>query len=210
MQAIRRAPEAEAEVQPLSLPQLMWAIARRVANRVRGMAAVALAPIVLRVEQGAVEMGGDVSGAVSVAVQDIVDESRIAVTRTISVAGAFISVVLLMLAAVALCFISRAMLNRLAHYGTGNSSQVSAELESYKNGEAVYKVQGKLGVHKVFIQGGSGACRCKAIINEGACGHVDAAILTHRRFLGRNTLGVRFTSVPEDTTSVPEEPEAIR
>ena len=95
------------------------------------MAAVALAPIVLRVEQGAVEMFGDVSSAVSVAVQDIVDESRIAVTRTISVAGAFISVVLPMVAAVALWFISRAMLNRLAHYVAGNRSQVSAELESY-------------------------------------------------------------------------------
>ena len=58
-------------------------------------------------------MVGGVSSAVRVAVQDIVDESRIAVTRTISVAGAFISVVLLMVAAVALWFISRAMLNRL-------------------------------------------------------------------------------------------------
>ena len=76
-------------------------------------------------------------------------------------------------------FISRAVLNRLAHYVTGNPSQVSAELESYNNGEAVYKVQGKLGVHKVFVQGGSGACGCKAFINEGACGHVDAALLTH-------------------------------
>ena len=57
------------------------------------IAAVALAPIVLKVEQGAVEMVGDVSTAVSVAVQDIVDESRMVVTRTISVAGAFISVV---------------------------------------------------------------------------------------------------------------------
>ena len=36
------------------------------------IAAVALAPIVLRVEQGAVEIVGDVSSAVSVAVQDIV------------------------------------------------------------------------------------------------------------------------------------------
>ena len=48
----------------------------------------AVAPIVLKVEQGAVEMVGDVSTAVSVAVQDIVDESRMVVTRTISVAGA--------------------------------------------------------------------------------------------------------------------------
>ena len=44
------------------------------------MAAVALAPIVLHVEQGAAEMVGDISSAVSVAVRDIVDESRIAVT----------------------------------------------------------------------------------------------------------------------------------
>ena len=205
------APE-EAEVQPLilSLLQLMWAIARRVANRVRHalngniawrmMAAVALAPIVLRVEQGAVEMVGDVSlsSAVSVAVQDIVDEARIAVTRTISLAGAFVS-----------C-ISRAMLNRLAHYVTGNPSQVSAEHKSYNSGEAVYKVQSKLGVHKVFLQGGSGACGCKAVINEGACEHVDAALLTHQQFLGRDSLGVRFTSIPQNTTSMPEEPEAIR
>ena len=46
--------------------------------------------------------------------------------------------------------------------------------------------------------------------HEGACGHVDAALLTHQQFLGRNSLGVRFTSVPEDTVSVPEEPEAMR
>ena len=165
----------EAVAQPLNLPQLVRSIARRVANRVlhalngniawRVMAAVALAPIVLRVEQGEVEMVGDVASALSVAVQDIVDESRIAVTRTIFVAGAFFSVVLLVVAAVALWFISRAMLNRLAHYVTGNPSQVSAELESY-NGEAAYKVQGKLGVHKIFVQGGSGACGCKAFTNK--------------------------------------------
>ena len=85
------------------------------------------------------------------------------------------SVVLLMVAAMALWFISRATLNRLAHYVTGNPSQVSAELESYNNGEAVYKVQGKLGVHKVFVQGGSGACGCKAFMNEveGACSSLD-------------------------------------
>ena len=106
--------------------------------------------------------------------------------------------------------VHKTVLNRLAHYVTGNPSQVSAELESFNNGEAVYKVQGKLGVHKVFVQGGSGACGCKAFINEGACGHVDAALLTHQQFLGRNSLGVRFTSVPEDTTSMPEEPEVIR
>ena len=150
--------------QSLGLPQLVWSIARRVANRVlhalngniawRVMAAVALAPIVLKVEQGAVEMVGDVSTAVSVAVQDVVDESRIAVTRTISVAGDFISVVLLMVAAVLLWFMSRTVLNRLAHYVTGNTSQVSAELESFNNGEAVYKVQGKLGVHKVLFKEG--------------------------------------------------------
>ena len=143
----------------------VWSIARRVANRVlhalngniawHVMAAVALAPIVLKVEQGAVEMVGDVSTAVSVAVKDIVDESRMVVTRTISAVGAFISVVLLMVAAVLLWFISRTVLNRLAHYVTGNPSQVSAELESFNNSEAVYKVQGKLGVHKVFVQGGS-------------------------------------------------------
>ena len=46
--------------------------------------------------------------------------------------------------------------------------------------------------------------------NEGACGHVDAALLTHQQLLGRNSLGVRFTSLAEHTTSVPEEPEAIR
>ena len=82
-----------------------------------------------------------------------------------------------------LWFISRTVLNRLAHYVTGNPSQVSAELESFNNGEAVYKVQGKLGVHKVFVQGQSGACGCKAFINEGACGHVDAALLTHHSSL---------------------------
>ena len=137
----------------------------------------------------------------SVAVQDIVDESCIAVTRIISVTGAFISVVLLMVAAVALWSISRSMLNRLAHYVTGNPAQVSAELES------LCIRSSKLGVHKVFVQGGSGACGCKAYINEGA---FDAALLTHQQFLGRNSLGVRFTSVSEDTTGVPEEPEAIR
>ena len=105
---------------------------------------------------------------------------------------------------------SVAVLNRLAHYVTGNPSQVFTKPESLNNGEAVYKVQGKLGVHKVFVQGGSGACGCKAFINEGACGHVDAALLTHQHFLGRNSLGVRFTIVPENTVSMPEEPEAIR
>ena len=57
------------------------------------LAAAALA--LLRVEQGALELAGDVSTAVNVAVQDIIDESRIAVTRAISVPGAFLSVVLL-------------------------------------------------------------------------------------------------------------------
>ena len=98
----------------------------------------------------------------------------------------------------------------LAHYVTGNPAQVSAELASYNNGEAVYEVQGKLGVHEVFVQGGSGACGCKVYINEGACGHVDAALLTHQQFVGRSSVGVHFTSVSEDMPSMPEEPEAIR
>ena len=48
-----------------------------------------------------------------------------AVTRSISVAGAFMSVVLLMVAAVLLWFISRTVLNRLAHYVTGNPSRLT-------------------------------------------------------------------------------------
>ena len=88
-----------------------------------------------------------------------------------------------MVAAVALWFISRAMLNnRLLHYITGNSAQVSEELESYNTGEAVFSVQGNLGVDKVFVQRGSGACGCKAYINEGLCGHVDACPTSLRRF----------------------------
>ena len=94
--------------------------------------------------------------AVNLAVQDVIHESRIAVTRTISVAGAFMSAVLFMMAAVGLWFLSRVMpLNRLAHLVTGNPVQVSAELEAFNNGEAVYRVQGKLGVHKMFVQAGS-------------------------------------------------------
>ena len=58
-------------------------------------------------------------------------------------------------------------------------------------------VKDPLGVHKIFVQGGSGACG-------------RTSLLTHQQFLGRNSLGVRFTSVSKDTTSMREELEAIR
>ena len=130
----------------------------------------------------------------SVAVQDIVDESSLHVSSPSH--GGLSGL---------LWFISRAMLNRLAHYVTGNPSQVSAELKSYNDGEAVYKVQGKLGVRKVSI----GARGRKAFINEGACRQVGCRTPDPSAVPWTQQPRARFTSVLEDTTSVPGA-EAIR
>ena len=100
--------------------------------------------------------------------------------------------------------------NRLAHLVAGNPTQVTAELETFNHGEAVYRVQGKLGVHNFFVQGGSGLCGYKAYIKEGACGHVDVGLQTHQILTERGFSRVRFASLPEDTTSLPEEPHAFR
>ena len=72
------------------------------------------------------------------------------------------------------------MLNRLVHALKGNS--LPAVLVEMVGGEATFAVQGKRtqAMHKVWIRLASkeAACGCKAFLQEGTCGHCDAAVQT--------------------------------
>ena len=95
-------------------------------------------------------------------------------------AGRTVSVIALILCAAATWFVARAVLNRLVHALKGNS--LPAVLVEMVGGEATFAVQGKRtqAMHKVWVRLASkeAACGCKAFLQEGTCGHCDAAVQT--------------------------------
>ena len=82
------------------------------------------------------------------------------------------------LCAAAIWFIARSVLNRLVHALKRNS--LPATLVELVGGEATFAVKGRRSqvMHKVWVRLDSkqSACGCKAYLQEGACGHCDAAV----------------------------------
>ncbi|CAE7737264.1 unnamed protein product, partial [Symbiodinium sp. KB8] len=127
-----------------------WALARRVLNRLAHICK------------------GNISSV------GVVDETLAAVAQQ----SRAVSVITLMLCAAATWFVARAVLNRLVHALKGNS--LPATLLELVGGEATFAVKGKRSqvMHKVWVRLDSkqSACGCKAFLQEGACGHCDAAV----------------------------------
>ena len=161
-----------------------WAFARRVMNRIAhictgnisawaGVAAALAAPVLLSVQRGSVGVVDETLAAVAQQSAELVQEVGAEAARTVQVAGA------LMLCAAAIWFIARSVLNRLVHALKGNS--IPATLVELVGGEATFAVKGKRSqvMHKVWVRLDSkqSACGCKAYLQEGACGHCDAAVL---------------------------------
>ena len=118
--------------------------------------------------------------------------------RTVQVAGRAVSVITLMLCAAAIWFVARAVLNRLVHALKGNS--LPATLVELVGGEATFvAVKGGRSqvMHRVWVRLDSkqSACGCKAFLQEGACGHCDAAVLVAEQ------MGL---AQPDLATSAPE------
>ena len=109
---------------------------------------------------------------------ELVQEVGAEAARTVQVAGRTVSIMTLILCAAASWFVARAVLNRLIHALKGNS--LPAVLVEMVGGEATFAVQGKRtqAMHKVWIRLASkeAACGCKAYLQEGTCGHCDAAV----------------------------------
>ena len=136
------------------------------------------APVLLSVQRGSVGVVDETLAAVAQQSAELVQEVGAEAARTVQVAGRAVSVITLMLCAAATWFVARAVLNRLVPALKGNS--LPAVLVELVGGEATFAVQGKRSqaMHKVWVRLGSkqSACGCKAFLQEGACGHCDAAV----------------------------------
>ena len=163
-----------------------WALARRV-NRLAhictgnisawaGVAAALAAPVLLSVQRVSSTVD-ETLAAVAQQSAELVQEVGAEAARTVQVAGRAVSVITLVLCAAATWFVARAVLNRLVHALKGNS--LPATLVELVGGEATFAVKGKRSqvMHKVWVRLDSkqSACGCKAYLQEGACGHCDAA-----------------------------------
>ena len=168
----------------------IWALARRVLNRLAhictgnisawaGVAAALAAPVLLSVQRGSVGVVDETLAAVAQQSAELVQEVGAEAARTVQVAGRAVSIITLMLCAAATWFVARTVLNRLVHALKGNSLP-AVLVELLIGGEATFAVQGKRSqaMHKVWVRLGSkqSACGCKAFLQEGACGHCDAAV----------------------------------
>ena len=166
-----------------------WALARRVLNRLAhictgnisawaGVAAALAAPVLFSVQKGSVGVVDDTLAAVAQQSADLIHEVGTEAARTVQVAGRALSVITLILCAAATWFVARAVLNRLIHALKGNT--LPAVLVELIGGEATFAVEGKRSraMHKVWIRLDSrqSACGCRAYLQEGTCGHCDAAV----------------------------------
>ena len=173
----------------LATASCTWALARRVLNRLAhictgnisawaGVAAAFAAPVLLSIQRGSVGVVDETLAAVAQQSAELVQEVGAEAARTVQVAGRTVSVIALILCAAATWFVARAVLNRLVHALKGNS--LPAVLVEMVGGEATFAVQGKRtqAMHKVWIRLASkeAACGCKAFLQEGTCGHCDAAV----------------------------------
>ncbi|OLQ10114.1 Carbonyl reductase [NADPH] 1 [Symbiodinium microadriaticum] len=149
-------PPARYVAMPLLVCQAV--LAARNISAWAGVAAAVAAPVLFSVQRGWV--GG-----------------RRQAARTVQVAGRAVSIIVLILCAAATWFVARTVLNRLAHALSGNS--LPATLVELVGGEATFAVKGKRSdaLHKVWFRLDSkeSACGCRAFLQEGACGHCDAA-----------------------------------
>ncbi|CAE7896597.1 pol, partial [Symbiodinium necroappetens] len=175
----------------LAAASYTWALTRRVLNRLAhictgnisawaGVAAALAAPVLLSVQRGSVGVVDETLAAVAQQSAELVQEVGAEAARTVQVAGRAVSIIALILCAAATWFVARAVLNRLVHALKGNS--LPAVLVEMVGGEATFAVQGKRtqAMHKVWIRLASkeAACGCKAFLQEGTCGHCDAAVQT--------------------------------
>ena len=166
-----------------------WALTRRVLNRPAhictgnisawaGVAAALAAPVLLSVQRGSVGVVDETLAAVAQQSAELVQEVGAEAARTVQVAGRAFSVITLILCAAATWFVARAVLNRLVHALKGNS--LPATLVELVGGEATSPLKGRRSqvMHKVWVRLDSkqSACGCKAYLQEGACGHCDAAV----------------------------------
>ena len=166
-----------------------WALARRVLNRLAhictgnisawaGVAAALAAPVLFSVQRGSVGVVDDTLAAVAQQSADLIHEVGTEAARTVQVAGRALSVITLILCAAATWFVARAVLNRLIHALKGNT--LPAVLVELVGGEATFAVEGKRSraMHEVWIRLDSrqSACGCRAYLQEGTCGHCDAAV----------------------------------
>ena len=161
-----------------------WALARRVLNRLAhignisawaGVAAALAAPVLLSFQRGSVGVVDETLAAVAQQSAELVQEVGAEAARTVQVAGRAVSVITLTISAAATWFVARTVLNRLAHALTGNS--LPATLVELVGGEAAFAVRGKRSQAVwVRLDSKESACGCKAFLQEGACGHCDAAV----------------------------------
>ena len=133
---------------------------------------VPLVPLVYHTEQELEQTVTVVLESAAVATGEILDEvgsSARLVVRVIFQLSFFLILTVLWA-------VTRAWRNRLMHALVGNIPCKLLELT--KDGESTWEVKGSRSAYKVWIseEGGRNGCSCRVFLDEGTCGHIDAAV----------------------------------
>ena len=137
---------------------------------------VPLVPLVYHTEQELEQTVTVVLESAAVATGEILDEvgsSARLVVRVIFQLSFFLILTVLWA-------VTRAWRNRLMHALVGNIPCKLLELT--KDGESTCEVKGSRSAYKVWIseEGGRSGCSCRVFLDEGTCGHIDAAVSAAR------------------------------
>ena len=180
-----------------------WLIARRVRNRLAHAAngntafwslarlsfvlsLVPLVPLVYHTEQELEHSVSVVLESAAVATGEVLDEFGSSARQVVRVLFQTILFVFLAI----LWAVTRSCRNRLTHALSGN---IPCKLIELSNGESTWEVR----KYRVWLGKDGQACSCRAYLNEGTCGHIDAAVDAAKQ-QGIIETKVRFTPTAKD------------
>ena len=180
-----------------------WLIARKVRNRLAhtkngntaywGVARlsvllglVPLVPLVYHTEQELEQTVSVVLESAATATGEVLDEFGSSARQVVRVLFKSILFVFLVI----LWAVTRTCRNRLMHALVGN---MQCKLIELSKGESTWEVR----KYRVWLGDASKACSCRAYLNEGTCGHIDAAVEAARQ-QGIIETKVRFTPTARD------------
>ena len=141
--------------------RLFWSLARLSFV----LSLVPLVPLVYHTEQELEHSVSVVLESAVVATGEVLDEFGSSARQVVRVLFQTILFVFLAI----LWAVTRSCRNRLMHALSGN---IPCKLIELSNGESTWEVR----KYRVWLGKDGQACSCRAYLNEGTCGHIDAAV----------------------------------
>ena len=167
------------------------------------MLGLSVVPLLWKTEQEVEDLVEVVSNSAQRVVLELEEGSAEVIRSFFSFFGAAVVAV----GAVCLWVLGRKAMNVMAHIVYGNT--LPAKLVELKDGESSWEVQGLSSkrTHRVWLGGGRdesglvGACACRAFLESGTCGHVDAAVEAAKA-MGLRREGVKAVGFKEPVAAV--------